>query len=278
MFYRCSTGAVALVALTLAGAVAQAHEETKYPDFRGQWSRGRGGAQWDQSKPGGLRQEVPLTPEYQAIYEANIKAEFSGGEAYNPQAICMPSGMPRMMIAYEPLEVIVTADVTYVRVDHMSEFRRIYTDGRNWPDKIEPTFAGYSIGKWIDENGDGRYDVLEVETRAVRGPHAYDHNGIPFHKDNKVVFKERIYLDKANSDILRNEITSIDNALTRPWTVTRTYYRDRNASWYEHICVEDNHHVIIGKESYFLSPDGLLMPTRKDQPPPDLKFFNQARK
>jgi hypothetical protein len=278
MFYRCSTGAVALVALTLAGAVAQAHEETKYPDFRGQWSRGKGGAQWDQSKPGGLRQEVPLTPEYQAIYEANIKAEFSGGEAYNPQAICMPSGMPRMMIAYEPLEVIVTADVTYVRVDHMSEFRRIYTDGRNWPDKIEPTFAGYSIGKWIDENGDGRYDVLEVETRAVRGPHAYDHNGIPFHKDNKVVFKERIYLDKANPDILRDEITSIDNALTRPWTVTRTYYRDRDASWYEHICVEDNHHVIIGKESYFLSPDGLLMPTRKDQPPPDLKFFNQARK
>jgi hypothetical protein len=278
MSYRCSTGAVALMALILAMAVAQAHDETKYPDFRGQWSRGKGGAQWDQSKPGGLRQEVPLTPEYQAIYEANIKAEFSGGEAYNPQAVCMPSGMPRMMIAYEPLEVIVTAEVTYIRVDHMSEFRRIYTDGRSWPDKIEPTFAGYSIGKWVDENGDGRYDVLEVETRAVRGPHAYDHNGIPFHKDNKVVFKERIYLDKANPDILRDEITSIDNALTRPWTVTRTYYRDRNASWYEHVCVEDNHHVIIGKESYFLSPDGLLMPTRKDQPPPDLKFFNQARK
>jgi hypothetical protein len=278
MIYRCSAGAVALVAVILAAAVAQAHDEAKYPDLRGQWSRGKGGAQWDQSKPGGLRQEVPLTPEYQAIYEANIKAEFSGGEAYNPQAICMPSGMPRMMIAYEPLEVIVTADVTYVRVDHMSEFRRIYTDGRSWPDKIEPTFAGYSIGKWVDEDGDGRYDVLEVETRAVRGPHAYDHNGIPFHKDNKVVFKERIYLDKADSDIMRNEITSIDNALTRPWTVTRTYYRDRNASWYEHVCVEDNHHVIIGKESYFLSPDGLLMPTRKDQPPPDLKFFNQARK
>jgi len=273
MLYRCSAAAVALAAVILAAAVAQAHDETKYPDLRGQWSRGKGGAQWDQSKPGGLRQEVPLTPEYRAIYEANIKAEFAGGEAYNPQAICMPSGMPRMMIAYEPLEIIVTAEVTYVR-----EFRRIYTDGRGWPDKIEPTFAGYSIGKWIDANGDGRYDVLEVETRAVRGPHAYDHNGIPFHKDNQVVFKERIYIDKADPDILRDEITSIDNALTRPWTVTRTYYRDRNASWYEHICVEDNHHVIIGKESYFLSPDGLLMPTRKDQPPPDLKFFNQARK
>jgi hypothetical protein len=278
MFWRCSTGTIAVVALTLAMSIARAHDETKYPDLRGQWSRGKGGAQWDQSKPGGLRQQVPLTAEYQAIYEANLASEASGGEVYNPQATCMPSGMPRMMIAYEPLEVIVTAEVTYIRVDHLSEFRRIYTDGRSWPDKIEPTFAGYSIGKWVDEDGDGHYDLLEVETRAVKGPHAYDHNGIPFHKDNQAVFKERIYLDKADPDILRNEITAIDNALTRPWTVIRTYYRDRKASAYEHICVEDNHHVIIGKESYFLSPDGLLMPTRKNQPAPDLRYFNQVRK
>jgi hypothetical protein len=278
MFYRCSIGAIALVALTWAMPLAQAHDETKYPDLRGQWSRGKGGAQWDQSKPGGLRQQVPLTAEYQAIYEANMASQASGGEAYNPQATCMPSGMPRMMIAYEPLEVIVTAEVTYIRIDHMSEFRRIYTDGRNWPDNIEPTFAGYSIGKWVDEDGDGRHDLLEVETRAVRGPHAYDHNGIPFHKDNQAVFEERIYLDKGDADMLRDEITAIDNALTRPWTVIRTYYRDRKASWYEHVCVENNHHVIIGKESYFLSPDGLLMPTRKDQPSPDLRYFNQARR
>jgi hypothetical protein len=278
MSNRCSTGAVALLMLILGMPVAQAHDEMKYPDLRGQWSRGKGGAQWDQSKPGGLRQNVPLTAEYRAIYEANLAAEAAGGEVYNPQATCMPSGMPRMMIAYEPLEIIVTAEATYVRVDHMSEFRRIYTDGRSWPDDIEPTFAGYSIGRWVDEDGDGRFDVLEVETRAVRGPHAYDHNGIPFHKDNQAVFKERIYIDKVDPDVLRDEITAFDNALTRPWTVTRSYYRDRKAAPYEHVCVENNHHVIIGKESYFLSPDGLLMPTRKDQPPPDLRYFNQARR
>jgi hypothetical protein len=33
--------------------------------------------------------------------------------------------------------------------------------------------------------------------------------------------------------------------------------------------------VQIGKESYYLSADGLLMPTRKDQPPPDLKYFKR---
>jgi hypothetical protein len=31
--------------------------------------------------------------------------------------------------------------------------------------------------------------------------------------------------------------------------------------------------VLIGKELYYLSPDGELMPTRKDQPPPDLSYF-----
>ena len=41
----------------------------------------------------------------------------------------------------------------------------------------------------------------------------------------------------------------------------------------ETICGEDEHQVKIGNEHYFLSGDGYLMPTRQDQPPPDLKFF-----
>jgi hypothetical protein len=48
--------------------------------------------------------------------------------------------------------------------------RRIYTDGRTRPEIIEPAFAGYSTGRWIDTDGDGRYDVLEVETSHFKGP------------------------------------------------------------------------------------------------------------
>jgi hypothetical protein len=70
----------------------------------------------------------------------------------------------------------------------------------------------------------------------------------------------------------------IDNALTRPWTVRKTYRRDhaRFPVWRESICAENNQHVAVGKEDYFISADGLLMPTRKDQPPPDLRYFKQA--
>jgi hypothetical protein len=278
MFHRSSIGAIALAAAVAVTAGASAHDEAKYPDWKGQWSRGNGPAQWDPSKPGGLRQQPPLTAEYQAIWEANVAAQASGGEGYNPQAFCLPSGMPRMMIAYEPIQIIVTAEATYVRVDHLSEFRRIYTDGRGWPDAVEPSFTGYSIGKWIDEDGDGRYDVLEVETRNLKGPRTFDASGIPLHEDNQTVINERIFLDKADPNVLHDEVTTIDHALVRPWTVTRNYRRERNAVWYEHICAEENHHVVIGKESYFLSADGHLMPTRKDQPAPDLKYFNRPRR
>jgi hypothetical protein len=36
--------------------------------------------------------------------------------------------------------------------------------------------------------------------------------------------------------------------------------------------------IVIGKENYFLSADGLLMPAKKDQPPPDLRYFEQTAK
>ena len=60
------------------------------------------------------------------------------------------------------------------------------------------------------------YDVLEVETRFLQNPRGYDTTGIPFHEDGKTVIKESIYLDRTDTDILWDEITVIDNALTRP--------------------------------------------------------------
>jgi hypothetical protein len=69
--------------------------------------------------------------------------------------------------------------------------------------------------------------------------------------------------------------------LTRPWTVLKTYRRDPQNShpyWIEMTCAENNPHVIIGKEGYMLSADGFLMPAKKDQPPPDLRYFKQSQK
>ena len=275
---RIPVVAIAL-AMMLTSAGANAQDQGKYPDWKGQWVR-IGGGQYDPSKPGGRGQQPPLTAEYQAVWDANVASEAQGSQEYNPQARCLPGGMPRMMIVYEPMEIVVTPELTYVIMEYMNPLRRIYTDGRGWPKDLESTFSGYSIGTWIDSDGDGRYDTLEVETRHLRGPRIYEATGIPFHKDNQTIVKERLTLDKANPNILVNEITTIDNALTRPWIITRKYQRERNAKWFEFNCGEANPQVTLGGQSYFLTPDGDLMPTRKNQPPPviDLKYFDQPPK
>ena len=67
------------------------------------------------------------------------------------------------MSLYDPMEVVVTPGITYILISHVNDsYRRIYTDGRDWPAEgaYERTFAGYSIGRWIDDTGEGRYDVV----------------------------------------------------------------------------------------------------------------------
>ena len=236
-----------------------------------------GGAQWDPSKPPGLKQQAPLTPEYQAIYEKSLAEQAAGGHGNDVRFTCRTSGMPRNLTAVYPFEIIIQPNVTYILGEYWMP-RRIYTVGHARPEIIEPAFAGYSTGKWIDTDGDGRYDVLEVETSHFKGPRDFDVDGLPLHEDNQSVIKERIFLDKANPDIMRDEITTIDHALTRPWTVMKSYKRERNPIWNEYDCNENNNHVRIGTENYFLSADGYLMPGRKGQRPPDLRYFDQARK
>jgi hypothetical protein len=264
-------------ALVLSGAAANASDETKYPDIGGTWVR-PGAAQWDPTKPAGLRQQAPLTAEYQTIFESNLAITAAGGQEYNPQVNCLPAGVPRVMIAYDPLEFIVTPDVTYIRSDHLAQFRRIYTDGRPWPDQITPSFVGYSIGRWVDPDAGGRYGALELETRGLKGPRSLDASGLPLHTDNQTIVKERIFLDPANRNLLHDRVTTIDHAYFRPWTITRSYNRDPAPVWVENNCGADNHYVSIGRETYFISADGYLMPTKKDQPVPGLSGFDPSPK
>ena len=268
--------AAALVASSLA---ASAHDESKYPDWSGQWRRPQGvGIQWDPSKPLGPPQQAPLTAEYQKIFEASLADQKAGGQGGDPTYTCIPPGMPRAMTVVFPMDIIILPEATYIIIEYSNQVRRIYTDGRDWPKDAEPAFLGYSIGKWVDEDGDGKFDVLEVETRGMKGPRSFDASGLPLHVDNDTVVKERIYLDKSNRDVLIDEVTTLDKALTRPWTVTKKYVREtKNVMWFEYNCTENNRHVQIGKDNYYVSADGFLMPVRKGQGPPDLKYFQNAQ-
>jgi hypothetical protein len=81
----------------LAGA--RAADEMKYPDWLAQWKNASGG-HFNPAKPR-MRQEAPLTAEYQAIYEAGVANAAAGGQGSDPMWRCIPPGMPRAMIVYE---------------------------------------------------------------------------------------------------------------------------------------------------------------------------------
>jgi hypothetical protein len=296
-----STAAAAAIAIVMMSGAAWAAEAAKYPDWKGAWMRwfppgsvlepnggftAGGQPSHDQTKPWGRGQEAPLTPEYQKIFEESLADQANGGEGnfFDHAVRCMPGGMPIMTIGFGATEFIVTPETTYIQPGGGESLRRIFTDGRDWPTDTgqEPTYGGYSIGKWIDEDGDGNYDVLEAETRGpFKGPRSYDATGLPLHFDNQSIFKERIFRDKADPKILHDILTVIDHALTRPWTVDKRYVHNPNPHfrWGETSCAENmrNSMVAIGKDSYYMSADGLLMPVRKDQPPPDLRYFKQRK-
>jgi hypothetical protein len=289
MGHQASFGLIALMTLPLlTTSLAGAQDASSYPDWKGQWYLviipGMDGqvVKFDPAKPWGRGQEAPLTPEYQKVHEDSMADQAKGGLGNYPTATCHVGGMPRMMSVPGQYEFIVEPATTYILMgteDHT--FRRIFTDGRPWPTNPDPTHSGVSIGRWIDQNGSGRFNVLETETRGpFMGPRAYDGTGLPLAFDNQSIFKERFYLDQTDPNILHDMITVIDHALTRPWTADKTYRRnqDPHPSWREDYCIDGNNNVVIGKENYWLSPDGLLMPVKKDQAPPDLRYFTQSRK
>src|SRR5450432_1248475 len=285
MLYRRAIGPFALAAVLMVTIVGvHAEDAAKYPNWKGQWNAnnprlGGQGVKYDPNKAFGPAQQAPLTPEYQKVHEESMADQAEGGQGnFIDHAKCYPGGMPSMMSAPNQ-EYIVTPETTYISVG--TDLRRIFTDGRPWPTEAEPTYQGYSIGKWIDVDGDGVYDVLEVETRGpFKGPRAYDATGLPLHFDNESTFNERFFVDKSNPAILHDVITVFDRALTRPWTIDKTYRHGtkKYPNWSRETCLEGTAYVTIGKEYYLVSGDGYLMPTKKGQLPPDPKYFPQARK
>src|SRR6516225_5393231 len=259
MLYQRSMGAFAMAAaLMLTLGSAPAADDTKYPNWKGQWSRFNPNQEgqavkFDPTKPWGPGQQAPLTPEYQKVLQESMADQARGGLGNYPTARCLPGGMPRMM-ASPRQEYIVTPETTYIVLG--DEIRRIFTDGRDWPKEIEPTYEGYSIGRWTEIDAQGRYQMLEVETRGpFLGPRAYDASGLPLHFDNESTFKERFHLDKNDPNLLHDEITVFDHALTRPWSADKTYRRNPNPypNWSRVSCTEGTNYVVVGTEVYFLS-------------------------
>src|SRR6195256_1911314 len=163
MLDRTSTHALAVAAaLMVATGSARSADDSKYPSWKGQWiavvTPGLEGRQFkfDPTKSRGLAQQAPLTPEYQKVMADSMAEQAKGGLGNYPTARCLPGGMPRMM-ATQAQEYVITPETTYILLGGEDPLRRVYTDGRDWPKDIVPTYHGYAIGNWSGEDADGRY-------------------------------------------------------------------------------------------------------------------------
>src|SRR5580692_3096942 len=124
MISRGPVAAILLLAALGISAGVRAQDQSQLPAWRGQWVRVGGGA-FDPTKPSGRGQEAPLTPAYQAILEASIADQATGGQGNDPMGSCTPPGMPRTMIDYDGMEIVVTPDTTYVVLEEpMVQVRR----------------------------------------------------------------------------------------------------------------------------------------------------------
>ncbi len=215
------------LSLVLAGAAAAAAPAMAAPDFNGVW-RNLSGPYLTPRQPAGRKQTPPYNAEYQAIYDKRWQAHARGQAIDDPTLECQPEGMPRTMIMPRPMEISQIPERMNIYSEWNMTTRRIHLDGRQFPEDPDPTYYGYSIGKW-------QGDVLTVETRALRDDTLLDGSGLP-HSDAMVI-KERIYL--ASRNVLRDEITIEDpKAFTRPWTVVREYSRAPRLDLQEHVCLE----------------------------------------
>jgi hypothetical protein len=273
VLYRSSISGIAFLAtLGVMIADAQAWDDTKYPDFSGQWRSIGGPGRYDQSQPRGGPTPAPFTPEYQAIFDA-IRSEGGQGTSNMTYRCWSPGCRALPWLRRDGIRRDTENDPhsgrSYLRQStHLHGRAALAGDDDTHPSWL----LNRSMGRY---RWDGRYDVLEIETRGFRGPRAYDASGMPLHFDNQSIIKEKIFIDKADPNIAHDEVTVIDNALTRPWTVMKNYRRNAEPYpvWNEENCPETNNHVVVGEDDYMLSGEGFLMPTKKGQAPPDLRYF-----
>lgn len=112
-------------------------------------------------KPSQLPQ---LTPEYQAIFEANRKSLLTGSLATDKTLHCEPPGVPLNMSIPYGGEILMTPGRVTIITEWAGDTRRIFTDGRAHPTDLDPTYQGHSIGHW--DGNDLLVDTVAISPKA----------------------------------------------------------------------------------------------------------------
>ena len=170
----------------------------------------------------------PHLDEWRAVQKQNQELSRKGLPPPTTGMACMPEGMPGMMGATFPMEILETPGQVTIVQEAFTQVRRVYLDAPAIaPDDAEPRFNGHSTGRWMA-------NTLVVETVGVKTSSRF--RNVPHSARMRITERMRL----VNDEILENQVTIDDpEYLTKPWTWTRMYKRWPTYKIEEYVC-EDN--------------------------------------
>ncbi|HXP84545.1 MAG TPA: hypothetical protein VN841_07490 [Bryobacteraceae bacterium] len=196
------------------------------PDLSGTWEADKAGFSEDLAaylRPG----ELPIRAWAQAVTDERNSSQSAGV----PTARCLPPGIPLLTSSAvaHPFKIVEVPGLVTILYEYFGEFRQIFLDGRMVSKDANPTWLGYSTGRW-----DG--DVLVVDTRGFNGKTWLDSAGHPATEALHVT--ERFQrLDWGHLEI---QLTIDDRlAYTKPWTVTLQMHALTKGELLEFVCGEN---------------------------------------
>jgi hypothetical protein len=179
---------------------------------------------------------VPFTPLGQKLFDEATATNSKD----DPEGFCLPPGVPRMMYTPYPTEILQLPNrIVFVYEGGAHVWRNIWMDGREQPKDPNPTYLGYSVGKW-----DG--DTLVVDTIGMNYRTWLDAAG---HRHGEKLHVTERYT-RTDSNTLKLESTIEDpDYYAKPWTTVTQATWMPNAEILEYICQENNRDLkhLVGK-------------------------------
>jgi hypothetical protein len=157
----------------------------------------------------------------------------------NPDARCLPLGPLQMLAHPLPKKIIQAPGLLVILHERNMEFRQIFTDARPLPNDPQPSWYGYSSGRWEG-------DTLVVETVGFNDGLWADFNGSPL--TDLARMTERFH--RPNFGTLEIQVTIDDpKAYTKPWTVKVNQHIALDTDLLEYACLENEKDVphLVGK-------------------------------
>jgi hypothetical protein len=171
-------------------------------------------------------EEVPLQPWAAALYQERID---NNGKDH-PGVSCLPSGIPEKNNIPDGLKVVQTPDLLVFLYESRTIYRQVFTDGRPLPKDAQPTWMGYSIGRWEG-------DTFVVETIGQNGRTWLDMRGLPGTESLRVIERyTRPTVGRINIDVTIDD----PKAYTKPWSVKLAWRLVPDTDLIESICEENN--------------------------------------